>query len=105
MSTRTQSAGEDAAGETVRMTAWVRGRVQGVGFRWFTRASALRIGGLAGFALNLGDGRVQVVAEGPRDRCELLLRWLRTGDTPGRVEGVTEIWGPSRGGYEGFAIR
>ncbi|MFH9423456.1 acylphosphatase [Streptomyces sp. NPDC017529] len=91
--------------EDVRLTAWVRGRVQGVGFRWFTRANALRIGGLAGFALNLGDGRVQVVAEGTRDRCEELLEWLRTGDTPGRVEGVTEIWDTPRGGYDGFAIR
>ncbi|SFL03922.1 acylphosphatase [Streptomyces pini] len=105
MGTNTEGAGEGATGEAVRMTAWVRGQVQGVGFRWFTRANALRIGGLEGFALNLGDGRVQVVAEGPRDRCELLLAWLRTGDTPGRVEGVTEIWSPPRGGYEGFAIR
>ncbi|KUL39817.1 acylphosphatase [Streptomyces sp. NRRL F-4489] len=91
--------------DEVRMTAWVRGRVQGVGFRWFTRANALRIGGLAGFAVNLGDGRVQVVAEGPKDRCEALLEWLRTGDTPGNVEGVTEIWATPRGGYDGFAIR
>ncbi|QHC25254.1 acylphosphatase [Streptomyces sp. GS7] len=91
--------------EDVRMTAWVRGRVQGVGFRWFTRANALRIGELVGFAVNLGDGRVQVVAEGPRGRCEELLDWLRTGDTPGAVDGVTEIWDTPRGGYDGFAIR
>ncbi|MFF6790179.1 acylphosphatase [Streptomyces filamentosus] len=91
--------------DDVRMTAWVRGRVQGVGFRWFTRANALEIGGLTGFALNLDDGRVQVVAEGPSDHCHRLLDWLRTGDTPGRVDGVTEIWSTPRGGYEGFAIR
>ncbi|MFE7786363.1 acylphosphatase [Streptomyces nigrescens] len=91
--------------EAVRVTAWVRGQVQGVGFRWFTRANALRIGELAGFAVNLGDGRVQVVAEGPRDHCDQLLDWLRTGDTPGRVDGVTEIWDTPRGGYDGFEIR
>jgi acylphosphatase len=91
--------------EDVRVTAWVRGRVQGVGFRWFTRANALRIGKLAGFAVNLGDGRVQVVAEGPKEHCERLLEWLRTGDTPGRVDGVTEIWDTPRGGYDGFEIR
>lgn len=89
----------------VRMTAWVRGRVQGVGFRWFTRANALRIGGLTGFAVNLGDGRVQVVAEGAKESCQALLEWLRTGDTPGRVDGVTEIWDTPRGGYTGFEIR
>ncbi|MEU1052625.1 acylphosphatase [Streptomyces sp. NPDC005876] len=91
--------------EEVRLVAWVRGRVQGVGFRWFTRARALELGRLSGFALNLGDGRVQVVAEGPRERCEELLGWLRGDDTPGRVDGVTEIWDTPRGGYEGFAIR
>ncbi|POX55199.1 acylphosphatase [Streptomyces sp. Ru71] len=91
--------------EDVRLVAWVRGRVQGVGFRWFTRAKALEIGGLSGFALNLADGRVQVVAEGPRPGCEVLLDWLREGDTPGHVDGVTEIWDTPRGGYDGFAIR
>ncbi|MGX2994269.1 acylphosphatase [Streptomyces sp. JNUCC 64] len=91
--------------EEARLTAWVRGRVQGVGFRWYTRAKALEIGGLSGFALNLDDGRVQVVAEGPRDACDTLLEWLDRGDTPGRVDGVTEIWGTPRGGYDGFAIR
>ncbi|WP_458076816.1 acylphosphatase [Streptomyces sp. EMB26] len=91
--------------EDVRLVAWVRGQVQGVGFRWFTRAKALEIGCLQGFALNLGDGRVQVVAEGSRDRCERLLEWLQAGDTPGHVDGVTEIWDTPRGGYDGFAIR
>lgn len=91
--------------ENVRLTGWVRGRVQGVGFRWWTRETALRIGGLSGYTGNLADGRVQVVAEGPREQCERLLDWLRDGDTPGRVDGVTEIWGVPRGGYQGFEIR
>lgn len=91
--------------EQVRMTAWVRGRVQGVGFRWFTRAEALAIGGLLGFASNLPDGRVQVVAEGTREDCERLLGWLRSAGPPGRVDGVTEIWGAAPRGYPDFAIR
>ncbi|MET9533579.1 MULTISPECIES: acylphosphatase [unclassified Streptomyces] len=91
--------------EDVRFAAWVRGKVQGVGFRWFTRANALRIGGLTGFALNLEDGRVQVVAEGPREKCDLLLEWLRSSDTPGRVDGVTEIWDTPRHVYQSFEIR
>ncbi|OIJ89617.1 acylphosphatase [Streptomyces colonosanans] len=76
-----------------------------MGFRWFTRAKALEIGGLCGFALNLDDGRVQVVAEGSREGCEGLLEWLQGDDTPGRVDGVTEIWGTPRGGYDGFGVR
>ncbi|RII09547.1 Acylphosphatase [Streptomyces sp. YIM 130001] len=91
--------------EDVRLIAWVRGVVQGVGFRWFTRAKALEIGGLSGFALNLADGRVQVVAEGGRGECQRLLDWLERGDTPGRVDGVTEIWDTPRGIYDTFAIR
>lgn len=90
--------------EQVRMTAWVRGMVQEVGFRWWTRARALEIG-LLGYTSNLGDGRVQVVAEGARVQCEQLLDLLRHGDTPGRVDGVTEIWGRPEGRYQGFDIR
>ncbi|QMU72349.1 acylphosphatase [Streptacidiphilus sp. P02-A3a] len=90
--------------EQVRMTAWVRGVVQEVGFRWWTRSRALEIG-LLGYASNLGDGRVQVVAEGAREQCERLLDLLRSGDTPGRVDGVTEIWGPTEARYQGFEIR
>ena len=56
--------GSDAA---VRMTAHVHGQVQGVGFRWWTRARALELG-LVGSATNLADGRVQVVAEGPESQ-------------------------------------
>ena len=91
--------------EDARLVVWVRDRVQQVGFRWFTRENALEIGNITGFALNLDDGRVQVVAEGPRENCHRLLDWLSSADTPGHVDGVTEIWDTPRGGYEGFAIR
>jgi len=83
------------------MTAFVRGRVRGVGFRWWTRARALELG-LAGSATNLADGRVQVVAEGPEQACRQLLALLPGG--PGRVEFVTERWGEPRGA-EGFVER
>jgi acylphosphatase len=107
MTNESQAAGAspDAAGsDTVRVTAWVRGRVQGVGFRWWTRARALELG-LSGSAANLDDGRVEVVAEGPRDRCQALLDALRGEGTPGRVEGVTERWSDARGGLSGFVER
>jgi acylphosphatase len=85
----------------VRLVAWVRGRVQGVGFRWWTRSRALELG-LVGSARNLPDGRVAVVAEGPRPACSQLLDTLRAGRTPGRVDEVVEQWGPARGGLRGF---
>ena len=46
-----------------RLTAWVDGRVQGVGFRWWVCAQGVELG-LSGTATNLDDGRVEVVAEG-----------------------------------------
>ena len=52
-------------GDLVRLTAFVRGRVQGVGFRWWVRARALELG-LAGYAGNLPEGRVEVLAQCPR---------------------------------------
>ena len=80
----------------VRLNAWVRGRVQGVGFRWWTRARALELG-LVGSASNLDDGRVEVVAEGTREACEALLEALRSEGTPGRVELVVAQWSAARG--------
>ncbi|MEU9835176.1 acylphosphatase [Streptosporangium sp. NPDC048047] len=88
----------------VRLTAWVRGDVQGVGFRWWTRSRALELG-LAGWARNTADGRVEVVAEGPRESCEELLTLLRGGRTPGRVDGVAERWSEAKGSPVGFAER
>jgi acylphosphatase len=100
---------EDPDGTTaVRLTAFVRGDVQGVGFRWWTRSRALELG-LAGHATNLPDGRVQVVAEGERAACERLLRQLgaqpSTARRPGRVTGVTEQWTTARGTTSGFTER
>ncbi|WP_018117449.1 acylphosphatase [Corynebacterium mastitidis] len=86
-----------------RLTAFVHGRVQGVGFRWWTRSRALEIG-LSGSATNLRDGRVCVVAEGTRAQCEELLGLLRGGTTPGRVDAVVEQWAEPKG-ESGFVER
>ena len=91
----------EGAEKAVRLTAWVRGRVQGVGMRWWIRSRALELG-LAGWAANLDDGRVEVVAEGSRAACERLLALLGGGDTPGRVSGLTERWSSARGLGAGF---
>jgi acylphosphatase len=99
------AAGPGAAGsQTVRLTAWLRGRVQGVGLRWWARSRALELG-LSGWAENLADGRVKVVAEGPREACAQLLELLDGGDTPGQVAHVTHRWDAARGGLAGFAER
>jgi acylphosphatase len=88
----------------VRLTAWVRGRVQGVGFRWWTRSRALELG-LTGYVANRLDGRVLVVAQGPRDDCEELLRLLQGGAAPGRVDKVVADWSLAPEDIEGFSAR
>jgi acylphosphatase len=88
----------------VRLTAWVHGRVQGVGFRWWTRSRALELG-LTGYAANRPDGRVQVVAQGPRDACERLLLLLQRGKTPGHVDTVVVDWSPRGEAISGFSER
>ncbi len=93
----------ESAAEVIRLTAFVHGRVQGVGFRWWTRARALELG-LVGSATNLSDGRVQVVAEGGRVECQRLLDRLRSDTAPGVVALVVEQYGEPRG-ETGFVER
>ena len=90
--------------DLVRVTAWVHGMVQGVGFRWWTRSVALELG-LVGTASNLSDGRVEIVAEGSRAACERLLDRLRGDRTPGNVDQVVAQFAPPRGDLRGFRER
>ena len=90
--------------DPVRLTAWVHGFVQGVGFRWWSRARALELG-LVGYASNQRDGRVLVVAEGDRESLERLLELLRSGTTPGSVDLVVDSWDAARGDLSGFVER
>ena len=100
------TGGESGVGpeEPARLTMWVAGRVQGVGFRWWVRARALELG-LAGSAENLEDLRVKVIAEGQSARCQELLDLLSSPGTPGRVTRVTHRWDEPRGGLSGFTER
>ncbi len=93
----------------VRLTATVRGYVQGVGFRFSTLAYASSLH-LVGVAENLMNGDVLVIAEGPREDCQKVLDWLagrgsRSVRRPGRVESIQSEWGPARGGFRSFTYR
>lgn len=85
--------------------ALVRGRVQGVGYRAFVVREAHRAG-LAGYARNLPDGRVEVVAVGDAAEVERLLGWLAIGPAGGRVDDVEcadlELPWPA---FRGFDVR
>lgn len=92
-----------AGGDRARLEAWVRGRVQGVGFRWFVIREAEYLE-LDGFVANERDGSVRCVAQGPRDDLEALLERLREGPPASIVERVQVLWGPARGMGRGFRI-
>ncbi|MDD7813899.1 acylphosphatase [Mycobacterium sp. CSUR Q5927] len=92
------------AGPDARLSAWVHGRVQGVGFRWWTRSRALELG-LTGYAANRPDGRVHVVAQGARENCQRLLELLQGGSTPGRVDTVVVDWAVATEPINGFSER
>ncbi|MCF2472261.1 acylphosphatase [Citrobacter braakii] len=89
----------------VCIIAWVYGRVQGVGFRYTTQHEAQRLV-LTGYAKNMDDGSVEVVACGESERVEQLMKWLKAGGPrSARVDRVLSE--PHRPGDElkGFSIR
>jgi acylphosphatase len=92
----------------VRLCAAVYGEVQGVGFRWWTRCRALELG-LTGYAANEADGRVQVVAQGPRAAGEKLLGLLEGAESwparPGRVDKVVADFTQPTEQFNGFVER
>jgi acylphosphatase len=72
----------------------VSGLVQGVGFRWFVARHARSLG-LAGFARNLPDGRVEVVVSGPDEALPALEQLLRSGPANAQVERVERSMEPA----------
>ena len=73
---------------------WViRGRVQGVGFRWFVMREAERLK-LGGYVTNLPDGSVEVVSQGPETALETLESHLRRGPSHARVDEVERLQVP-----------
>jgi acylphosphatase len=81
----------------------VRGRVQGVGFRWFVEREA-HILGIAGWVRNNTDGSVEVLAQGTRDQLSGLLSRLREGPRAARVDAVEESEARPVAGINSFRI-
>lgn len=92
-----------------RKRVTVRGRVQGVGFRWATQAEAERLG-VAGYVRNMPDGTVQAELEGADEAVQRMLDWLRHGPPPAVVDAlnITDLDGSGSAGGDAanrFAIR
>lgn len=73
--------------EKKRVRVLIKGRVQGVFFRAYTRDAAT-LEGLAGWVRNLPDGRVEAVFEGDAESVERMVAWCRQGSPLSRVERV-----------------
>ena len=88
----------------IRVKVRVYGRVQGVGYRYFTRRHAKALG-LKGYVRNMPDGSVEVVAEGPRDKVEMLIEHLKEGPWLAEVRDVKVEYEEPKGDYDDFYIK
>ncbi|MDF1513370.1 MAG: acylphosphatase [Anaerolineae bacterium] len=88
----------------VCLTVVVYGRVQGVGFRYYTQSSALRHG-VMGWVRNNYNGTVEIHAEGSAESLNAFLAKVRSGPTGAHVSKVDVQWGSSKGRYRDFRIR
>jgi acylphosphatase len=100
MSEETEQKSEDRC----HLSATVRGRVQGVNFRYFTARRARELG-LTGYVRNQWDRTVEIVAEGERAAVEKLLAFIKVGPPYARVQRVDTRWSSYSGQYKRFEVR
>jgi len=89
----------------VRAHVWVKGRVQGVGFRAHVEYSARQIGGLTGWVRNVGYDAVEAVAEGERKIVERLIESMKQGPRSSRVDEVKVEWETPTGEFSMFGVK
>ena len=82
----------------------IKGRVQGVGFRYFTKNKAKELH-LSGWVRNLPDGSVETMVMGPFSVLEQLLHCLKKGPVGSHVESVEVQWLSEPQEFKGFEIR
>lgn len=87
-----------------RSTVIVRGRVQGVSFRYHTARAAVRHQ-VSGWVANLSDGSVKACFEGESDDVEAMVEWCRRGPDLARVDELSEQKEEYAGEFTGFEIR
>jgi len=87
-----------------RLSARITGRVQGVGFRNFTRRRARRLG-VTGWVRNERDGSVRLEAEGPRTALDSLVDAVHRGPRMAQVEDVEVDWADATDEFETFRVR
>ena len=88
----------------VRLHAIVEGRVQGVGFRYFTQERATILG-LTGWVRNRWNGTVEVVAEGSKEDVDILLKAIQRGPRAGTTRNVKVDWLEATGEFNSFRVK
>jgi len=87
----------------LRARLFVKGKVQGVGYRAFAaRVASQR--GLCGGVRNLDDGRVELEVEGPKGQILILIEAVKTGPPASRVAAVEVEWSPATGRFSDFLV-
>ena len=90
--------------EMVRVHVWVKGMVQNVGFRAFVEYNAVQLG-VTGWVRNVGYDTVEAVAEGRRDKVDLLLEAMKTGPRASRVHESKIEWEQAAGTFTSFDVK
>ncbi|MDE0401655.1 MAG: acylphosphatase [Candidatus Poribacteria bacterium] len=88
----------------IQLFVLISGKVQGVGFRNFTQMNAKQLG-INGYAKNLPNGKVEVVAEGDKSQLDALVALLKKGPRFARVDSLDADERPFTGEYKTFGIR
>jgi len=94
----------DAESEIIRAHIWVRGRVQGVGFRAHVEYYARQIG-LKGWVRNVGMDTVESVAEGTRTQVEKFIELVKQGPRASRVNESKIEWENVKGEFSEFGVK
>jgi len=90
--------------QKARVNIFVSGLVQGVFFRSETKNRAEEFG-LFGWVRNLTDGRVEILAEGDKEKLEKLVEWAKKGPEIAGVDGFQVEWQEYKGEFKDFKIR
>lgn len=89
----------------VRAHIWVRGHVQGVGFRAHVEYRARQIGGLTGWVRNVGYDTVEAIVEGQRSSVERLIQAMKDGPRASRIDDARVEWETPTGEFGQFGVR
>lgn len=92
-------------GEIIRAHVWVKGRVQGVGFRAHVEYVARKIGGLTGWVRNVGYDIVEAIAEGSREQIERLIEAMKQGPRMSRVDETRVEYERVTGEFKEFGVK